>query len=177
MSVKSDLEVFWYDFITQYTNYMCILKCVDLDDEDTNYPLIRYDILEVNKLGEGMLYTRKKLSDKIEESFDFKATYILDFDLYFKGEYIIDIDNLINTLNNPVLMSRFLHKYDYSKMEFKDLVTRGPVEEKPRIDIFGEQTVGRNNYQLNFVVDIITKNDVGLSKTGTITEEVWNEIN
>ncbi|MGL5594723.1 MAG: hypothetical protein ACRCYA_05410 [Cetobacterium sp.] len=180
MTVLEGLENFWYDFFKEFTNYEAILRSVELSESDYNdlgYPLIRYSILDVNKKAEGMLYTRTKKTDKIEERFNFNASYILDFDIYFKAETVIDIERFTNMINNQVLMSRYCKKIDYSKYPFKHMVIRGNLEENPNIDMTNSQTTSRNNYQVRFVVDIITTNDVGYVKSGTIKEEVFNEVN
>ena len=170
--ILNDLSEYWYKILSTNTlNYPCILKSIELSEDDLavmGYPHIRYEILEVNELSEGVLYTRSLENDKINERFNFSSRYLLDFDLYFKSDESCDIDDLKMKISNHLLMSRISQNYDYTNKGFSNLVLRDSLQERPVLDIFQDQTINRNNYQQPFVIDIVRNNEVYRAKEGNL---------
>lgn len=173
MTIKEDLINFWYEYLSKRTTYPCILSSVELSDDDIRafkgYPLIRFDVIEINTESEGYLVSRE-IKDDLIEKYIFNAEYMLEIQVYYKSDKKFDLDKLLYELSNKNLFTRYTLNKDFKNRCFKDIVLRGDLKITNINDYLQQQTISRYRYQQNFIVDIEQENIIPLAKIGNIKE-------
>lgn len=173
MTIKEDLINFWYEYLSKRTTYPCILSSVELSDDDIRafkgYPLIRFDVIEVNTESEGYLVSRE-IKGNLIEKYIFNAEYMLEIQVYYKSDKKFDLDKLLYELSNKNIFTRYTLNKDFKNRCFKDIVLRGDLKITNINDYLQQQTISRYRYQQNFIVDIEQENIIPLAKIGNIKE-------
>lgn len=173
MTIKEDLINFWYEYLSKRTTYPCILSSVELSDDDIRafkgYPLIRFDVIEINTESEGYLVSRE-IKDDLIEKYIFNAEYMLEIQVYYKSDKKFDLDKLLYELSNKNIFTRYTLNKDFKNRCFKDIVLRGDLKITNINDYLQQQTISRYRYQQNFIVDIEQENIIPLAKIGNIKE-------
>lgn len=173
MTIKEDLINFWYEYLSKRTTYPCILSSVELSDDDIRafkgYPLIRFDVIEINTESEGYLVSRE-IKDNLIEKYIFNAEYMLEIQVYYKSDKKFDLDKLLYELSNKNIFTRYTLNKDFKNRCFKDIVLRGDLKITNINDYLQQQTISRYRYQQNFIVDIEQENIIPLAKIGNIKE-------
>lgn len=96
-AIKKDLISFWYKYLSDRTSYPCFLDTVELSDEDIKgyggYPIIKFNVIEVDSTSEGILPTSKDIGE-IEETYNFQARYMLEFNVYSRGNKPANVEKV-----------------------------------------------------------------------------------
>lgn len=172
-AIKKDLISFWYKYLSDRTSYPCFLDTVELSDEDIKgyggYPIIKFNIIEVDSTSEGILPTSKDIGD-IEETYNFQARYMLEFNVYSRGNKPANVDKLLYELSNSNIFSRYANSIDKTDLRFKDLVLRDKMNIIDVNEFLQDQPVTRYRYQQNFLAEVRKQYIVPKAKIETIEE-------
>lgn len=178
--IREDLENFFYKFLSENTNYPCILEDIELSHEDIKeiggYPLIRYAVDEIDTEAEGRLVTSLRQNDEIIETHVFNASYMLTFNVFYKSDKPYNIDNLIYELSNNKQFTRLVQNLNKTNLSFKDIVPRGNLNIVNTDEYLQNQTVSNDRYQQTFIVDVIREYRIPIAKQEIIEEVKNNEI-
>lgn len=177
MTIKEDLIKFWYEYLSNRTTYSCILSSVELSDDDIRgfkgYPLIRFDVIEINTESEGCLVSREFREGDLIEKYLFNAEYMLEIQVFYKSNKKFDLDKLLYELSNKNIFTRYILSKDFKNNCFKDIVLRGELKITNINDYLQQQTISRYRYQQNFIVDIEREDIIPIAKK-SIMKEVKN---
>ena len=172
-AIKKDLISFWYKYLSDRTSYPCFLDTVELSDEDIKnyggYPIIKFNIIEVDSTNEGILPTSKDIGE-IEETYNFQARYMLEFNVYSRGNKPANVDKLLYELSNSNIFSRYANSIDKADLRFKDLVLRDKINIINVNEFLQDQPVTRYRYQQNFLAEVVTKYIIPKAKVAIIEE-------
>lgn len=172
-AIKKDLISFWYKYLSDRTSYPCFLDTVELSDEDIKgyggYPIIKFNVIEIDSTNEGILPTSKK-NEEIEETYKFQARYMLEFNVYSRGNKPVNVDKLLYELSNANIFSRYVNTIDKTKLRFKDLVLRDKINIINVNEFLQEQSVIKYRYQQQFLAEVVTNYIVPKAKTAIIEE-------
>ncbi|WP_306583717.1 hypothetical protein [Fusobacterium ulcerans] len=172
-AIRKDLISFWYKYLSDRTSYPCFLDTVELSDEDIKgyggYPIIKFNIIEVDSTSEGILPTSKDIGE-IEEIYNFQARYMLEFNVYSRGNKPANVDKLLYELSNSNIFSRYANSIDKTDLTFKDLVLRDKMNIINVNEFLQDQPVTRYRYQQNFLAEVRKQYIVPKAKIETIEE-------
>lgn len=172
-AIKKDLISFWYKYLSDRTSYPCFLDTVELSDEDIKgyggYPIIKFNVIEVDSTSEGILPTSKDIGE-IEETYNFQARYMLEFNVYSRGNKPANVDKLLYELSNSNIFSRYANSVNKTDLAFKDLVLRDKMNIINVNEFLQDQPVTRYRYQQNFLVEVRKQYIVPKAKIETIEE-------
>lgn len=172
-AIKKDLISFWYKYLSDRTSYPCFLDTVELSDEDIKgyggYPIIKFNVIEVDSTSEGILPTSKDIGE-IEETYNFQARYMLEFNVYSRGNKPANVDKLLYELSNSNIFSRYANSVNKTDLAFKDLVLRDKMNIINVNEFLQDQPVTRYRYQQNFLAEIRKQYIVPKAKIETIEE-------
>lgn len=172
-AIKKDLISFWYKYLSDRTSYPCFLDTVELSDEDIKgyggYPIIKFNIIEVDSTSEGILPTSKDIGE-IEETYNFQARYMLEFNVYSRGNKPANVDKLLYELSNSNIFSRYANSVNKTDLAFKDLVLRDKMNIINVNEFLQDQPVTRYRYQQNFLAEVRKQYIVPKAKIETIEE-------
>lgn len=172
-AIKKDLISFWYKYLSDRTSYPCFLDTVELSDEDIKgyggYPIIKFNIIEVDSTSEGILPTSKDIGE-IEETYNFQARYMLEFNVYSRGNKPANVDKLLYELSNSNIFSRYANSINKTDLTFKGLVLRDKVNIIDVNEFLQDQPVTRYRYQQNFLAEVRKQYIVPKAKIETIEE-------
>ena len=171
LTIKEGLEEFWYEYLSNRTEYPCLLSDVELSEEDIEqyggYPLIKFSILEVNTTSEGYLTTRK-IDEEIIEEYVFNAEYMLELQVYFKSDKPFNLDKLLYDLSNENIFTRYTMNKENEF--FRDMALRGKLKIVNINNFLQNQSVSRYSYQQNFIIDILRNDLIPRAKKAEIIE-------
>lgn len=172
-AIKKDLISFWYKYLSDRTSYPCFLDTVELSDEDIKgyggYPIIKFNVIEVDSTSEGILPTSKDIRE-IEETYNFQARYMLEFNVYSRGNKPANVDKLLYELSNSNIFSRYANSVNKTDLAFKDLVLRDKMNIINVNEFLQDQPVTRYRYQQNFLAEVRKQYIVPKAKIETIEE-------
>lgn len=172
-AIKKDLISFWYKYLSDRTSYPCFLDTVELSDEDIKgyggYPIIKLNVIEVDSTSEGILPTSKDIGE-IEETYNFQARYMLEFNVYSRGNKPANVDKLLYELSNNNIFSRYANSVNKTDLAFKDLVLRDKMNIINVNEFLQDQPVTRYRYQQNFLAEVRKQYIVPKAKIETIEE-------
>lgn len=172
-AIKKDLISFWYKYLSDRTSYLCFLDTVELSDEDIKdyggYPIIKFNVVEVDSTNEGILPISKDIGE-IEETYNFQARYMLEFNVYSRGNKPANVDKLLYELSNSNIFSRYANSIDKTDLTFKDLVLRDKMNIINVNEFLQDQPVTRYRYQQNFLAEVRKQYIVPKAKIETIEE-------
>lgn len=172
-AIKKDLISFWYKYLSDRTSYPCFLDTVELSDENIKgyggYPIIKFNIVEVDSTSEGILPTSKDIGE-IEETYNFQARYMLEFNVYSRGNKPANVDKLLYELSNSNIFSRYANSVNKTDLAFKDLVLRDKMNIINVNEFLQDQPVTRYRYQQNFLAEVRKQYIVPKAKIETIEE-------
>ena len=172
-AIKKDLISFWYKYLSDRTSYPCFLDTVELSDEDIKgyggYPIIKFNVIEVDSTSEGILPTSKDIGE-IEETYNFQARYMLEFNVYSRGNKPANVDKLLYELSNNNIFSRYANSVNKTDLAFKDLVLRDKMNIINVNEFLQDQPVTRYRYQQNFLAEVRKQYIVPKAKIETIEE-------
>ncbi len=172
-AIKKDLISFWYKYLSDRTSYPCFLDTVELSEEDIKgyggYPIIKFNVIEVDSTSEGILPISKK-NEEIEETYKFQARYMLEFNVYSRGNKPANVDKLLYELSNSNIFSRYANSIDKTDLRFKDLVLRDKMNIIDVNEFLQDQPVTRYRYQQNFLAEVRKQYIVPKAKIETIEE-------
>lgn len=172
-AIKKDLISFWYKYLSDRTSYPCFLDTVELSDEDIKgyggYPIIKLNVIEVDSTSEGILPTSKDIGE-IEETYNFQARYMLEFNVYSRGNKPANVDKLLYELSNSNIFSRYANSVNKTDLAFKDLVLRDKMNIINVNEFLQDQPVTRYRYQQNFLAEVRKQYIVPKAKIETIEE-------
>lgn len=172
-AIKKDLISFWYKYLSNRTSYPCFLDTVELSDEDIKgyggYPIIKFNVIEVDSTSEGILPISKK-NEEIEETYKFQARYMLEFNVYSRGNKPANVDKLLYELSNSNIFSRYANSVNKTDLAFKDLVLRDKMNIINVNEFLQDQPVTRYRYQQNFLAEVRKQYIVPKAKIETIEE-------
>jgi hypothetical protein len=146
---------------------------VELSDEDIKgyggYPIIKFNVIEVDSTSEGILPTSKDIGE-IEETYNFQARYMLEFNVYSRGNKPANVDKLLYELSNSNIFSRYANSVNKTDLAFKDLVLRDKMNIINVNEFLQDQPVTRYRYQQNFLAEVRKQYIVPKAKIETIEE-------
>lgn len=173
IAIKKDLISFWYKYLSDRTSYPCFLDTVELSDENIKgyggYPIIKFNVIEVDSTNEGILPTSKDIGE-IEETYNFQARYMLEFNVYSRGNKPANVDKLLYELSNSNIFSRYANSIEKTNLAFKDLVLRDKMNIINVNEFLQDQPVTRYRYQQNFLAEVRKQYIVPKAKIETIEE-------
>lgn len=173
IAIKKDLISFWYKYLSDRTSYPCFLDTVELSDENIKgyggYPIIKFNVIEVDSTSEGILPTSKDIGE-IEETYNFQARYMLEFNVYSRGNKPANVDKLLYELSNSNIFSRYANSVNKTDLAFKDLVLRDKMNIINVNEFLQDQPVTRYRYQQNFLAEVRKQYIVPKAKIETIEE-------
>lgn len=176
MTVKSELEGVWCEFISDIINYPCVLQRIE-NTEGLGFPIAKVSVDEVNLNSEGVIPVKTvKDLDTLEVNYKYNSEYILTLNFYFKSDKEFNVDDLVLKMSNYKVFNNEIDKYIKNSETFKKIALRGNLEVVNTNEFLESQTVSRIRYQQNFLVEISRSYEIPRAKK-EVLKEVLNEIN
>lgn len=170
MDIKQQLEEFWYNYITNFTNYPCLLS--GQESEEYSFPRLKFEIIEVGTTDLSVTSTNI-YDDGLKRNYSFQAKYKLEINAYYVDN--IDLDDLIFNLSNIYSFTDYTRKIDFSKYKFKDISLRDSLNAVDVSKYLQDQATKRIRYQRNFVIRYETNKEIPSAKIIETKEEKWQE--
>lgn len=176
MSLKEQLEKFWYKYLTSYTKYPCILADVNINDIDLKkhpFPHVRFEIIEVDTTDLNVIpFNVRKVS--LIKNYAFQAKYMLEINVYYTDNF--NLDELIYNLSNPYKFSEYMLRTKLDEFKFDALALRDKLKITNVSQYLQEQKTKRFRYQQYFVIHYVDKQEIPEAKYDNIKEVKWEEI-
>lgn len=176
MSLKEQLEKFWYKYLTSYTKYPCILADVDINDIDLKkhpFPHVRFEIIEVDTTDLNVIPFNVRKGSLIK-NYAFQAKYMLEINVYYTENF--NLDKLIYNLSNIYKFSEYISKNKLDGFQFDRIALRDKLKITNVSQYLQEQKTKRFRYQQNFVIHYVDKQEIPEAKYDNIKEVKWEEI-
>lgn len=170
MSIKQQLEEFWYNYIASFTSYPCLLN-----GQETNeypFPRLRFEIIDLDTNDLNVVSTNI-YDNGLKRNYSFQAKYKLEINAYYVDD--IDLDDLIFNLSNIHAFTDYIENIDFSRYKFKAISLRDNLNIVDVSKYLQDQITKRIRYERNFVIRYETNNEIPLAKIAEIKEEKWEE--